>query len=92
MSDFHLVTVGGFIIVVSGLLAVIMQVAFSRKRVFKPVKALNLRPGVYQNRRNGNIIEVRSFNDNMAFATDGNGCWNIRYDILNAEYTFLGQL
>lgn len=59
---------------------------------FDPIKALNLKAGIYQNSITGNLIEVRNFNDGNAYIVDSYGTRLLRYDILDSNYSFVGSL
>lgn len=90
MSTEHLIATGTFMIVVTAV--ILIAAAIMPRAKFNPVKVLNLKPGVYQNRSNGNLIEVRAFNGNKACVVSQTGIYNISYDVLDANYAYVGEL
>lgn len=92
MSDLHLLVFSSIIILSTAVYMIIGILAFRKSPGFDPVKSLNLKSGVYQNKTTGEVVEVRGFDDKLAYVTDNTGAWNIRYDVLEANYTFIGAL
>lgn len=90
MNIEQLYQVSAFIVGVSLIIVIAIKLRKSPK--FEPVKVLNLQPGVYQNKRTGNIIHVRAFKGNMACVADETGTWNVSYDVLDSQYYFIGVL
>ena len=80
------------VMVLTTIILIVAMIANSESPKFDPVKSLGLTAGVYQNISTGRIIEIKNFDGNLAYAVDQFGSWNIRYDILDKEYAFIGEL
>lgn len=92
MTDQQLLVMSVTIIAGTILVCLIMLATFAYKKKFNPVKALGLKPGLYQSRLSGDLIEVVRFNENMAYVCNDTGTWNIRYNILVDNYDYVGSL
>lgn len=91
MSNEALIIYGTLMGATTIILVVLMTIAFKPK-VFNAAKALNIKPGVYQNISTGDIVEVRSINNNMVYIVCQSGGYNLHYNILERNYRYLGQL
>lgn len=71
-------------------LVFVVLIKLNAPQKFNPIKALNLSPGLYQNKVTGSLIEVKGFDGTNAVVRNNSRQFSMRYDILDREYVFVG--
>jgi hypothetical protein len=91
MSDSNLLILS---VIMIGTCVFVLSVGylFFNTRQFDLAKVTGVKPGIYQNKITGRIVEVRRIKSNMAYVCDSNSAFNLDVYVIHKSYEYLGEL